>query len=634
MIEKEIYFADIETSAFKDDLDYESIDFVDFKLACCIKLNKTFDSIETYHSFESLDEMIHFFIQKSKSQKIFYFHNLSFDSKIFITQLYKLDLFDIEIIKIQSKILQISIFKKNVKKRKILIKFIDSLSLLLKSIKDLGNMVNLPKLEFDFDYSNKEQLEKAKEYCLRDSEIIYRAFLKVIAFVKEVFNIELTIDTLPLTIGSLAKKCFISIYPNAYQKHNIYFDVDNTRDYYFGGRVEVFDFEKENSECYDVNSEYPYTFRKYKFANSQVLKIHIKNESDYSIYEFMNDKNALALECEIIEKDLDIPFYPIKYYENKNNYKVYFCLGKKKVLMTKADIRFFVWNKYLDSHIIISRIKTLYKCANITNFKRYVNPLYKKKITYPKESAFNYFCKIFLNSSYGKFGQSIERDKFILHSNIDNIDLSESEIYIENNMFVERISYVQSFQNDNLLNAILTTSYGRLELYKWIMRFKAKGYKIKYCDSDSVFVKKDDSLPRMIKLNDNLGSIKLEYVALNFQGIDSKEYHCDAFNPKSQKNEFKLKHKGLQIKKMKKKAQLKEYYEKGIHNLIIPTMFYCLNRHTSINATFTIKKNKRSYYYKREINSDLSTKPIDLDTTDFSYKISNQEIIQKIISKI
>ena len=150
---KDIYFADIETTAFKDNLEYESVDSIDFKLACCIKLSQTYDSIDYVYSFTSLVDFIDFLCNLKKSkQAVFYFHNLKFDSKLFLKALHNTNLFDIEIIKINSNILQISCFRKITKHPIINIKFIDSLSLLLTSVKALGKMVNLEKLDFNFDY--------------------------------------------------------------------------------------------------------------------------------------------------------------------------------------------------------------------------------------------------------------------------------------------------------------------------------------------------------------------------------------------------------------------------------------------------------------------------------------------------
>ena len=632
MKQKDIYFADIETTAFKDNLDYESIDSIDFKLACCIKINDKYDSIESKHSFEQLDDFIDFLILPSKFQKVFYFHNLSFDSKIFISNLYKKGLFEIELMKVQSKILQIIVRKKSDKKKRIIVRFVDTLCLLLKKLKDLGNMVNLEKLEFDFDYSNKEQMEKAKEYCLRDCEIPFRVMLKIIEFVKKVYDIDLTIATIPLTIGSLAKLCFKKIYPNAYQQHNIYLDYCNLREYYFGGRVEVFDFMKENSECFDINSSYPYCFSIYDFANDKIFRTNVKNINDYSVEMFENDDKALAIECEITEQNNDYPFYPQKVYNDNNNYKVYYALGNKKALITKQDIKFFKENNMLDKSILINRILTIYYCNNITDFHLFVYPLYAEKISFEKTHPFVYISKIFLNSGYGKFGQSIERDKFILHSNIDNIDLDEREIYIQDDYFMERITYIQSFQDDNLINAILTCSYGRLELYKWIMRFKEKDYKIKYVDSDSVIVKQDDSLPK-IETSNKLGDIKCEYIIQNFQAVDSKEYHGTIYDS-NQKESLFLKHKGLQLKRIKEKQNLREYYENGLFNMIIPNIFGCLARHKPINSTFTIKKQKHTYYFKREIRNDLSTIPIHNENTNSIYKLNNELIIKRIIQKL
>lgn len=642
----DVYFADFETTEFKTNIDYESIDVVDFKLFCAVKLNSDYTQLESEKVFWSLSETIDFFLSEPNKKKIIYFHNLSFDSKVFLQELYNMDKYIISFIRSGSRILQITI-QKNTQKRQIICEFRDSLAILLKSIAVLGKLVNLDKLEFDFDYETNPEI--AIDYCITDCKIIYYSLKYIIEFVKTYYNIPLLINKLPLTIGSIAKKCISSIYPEAFQKHQSYIE-RFLRPFYFGGRTEVFDFKKEKSICFDVNSEYPFAMSTFDYANGKVLRSNAMNK-DISIESFMNNPNALGIEAIINERDINLPYFPSRTIVEGKEPKVIFGLGIKKAFITKQDIYYLKKEGLLHKNIQILEINAIYLCLSITNFSKFVIPTYNLRKTFNSEHVFNYISKIFLNSCYGKFGQRIKREKLQLIPDLSSIDTDKVDVYLSEytndnskDVMYSKRKYNQTYQTDNLINAVLTTSYGRMTLYSYLRIFEQKGYRIKYTDTDSLFVNcipENYEFEQSFKDNTELGGLKIEYECLNFQPIDAKEYHFlkeTEFDIIPEQfvlilNKFELKHKGISIKNINSSQQLLDHYTTGSYNTIIPTIFYCINRHSSFNSTFTLLKQKKSYYHKRAILPDLSTEPINLQNPMSNLK-DNIKYVKDCINKM
>ena len=665
------YFSDVETIKFKDkDLIHEIYDNLEefckkdaiyelpFILACIIQYNFKSKKEILHKYFLNENEYIDYIISlnNTSSCPIFYFHNLSFDSKYLLSGLanqpYKQDkvLFDnieketnevyrykgliekiqlkerdnkfvkVKFIKTGNRIIAIFCYKKSKSGviRKCL-EFRDSYSLLITKLSDLGKYVDCLKLDFDFDYRNKEQYKKAIEYCYQDCRIIYKAIEYLISAFNKFFSNKLKkefiIKDIPLTIASLVKKAMILYYPIVFYRNDAHFE-DNLRKFYYGGRVEVFNFNKIYDCCYlDVNSEYPFVLSKHLFALGKSFR-YVVNK-----FDGFKDKRILCYEMEIIENQ----YYPL-FCERLENGKIIFKNGKKNILMSSVEYKYLFKNGLIGKEIKILKVFACYYSFRQSNFKEFFEFCYYTRKSYGQEHFFNYFLKIFMNSGYGKFGQKPLRNNLEILLDLQVSDLEKLDnLYEKDGIIYRNVQYLEKYQQINLLNAVLTTNYARLHLWKMINRCYKWSIDVYYVDTDSIVIEKKDLIRFKKYLNDDiLGKWKIETTFKEFQAIDSKEYYCIIEN-KKQENEFLVKLKGIKKENLKDFDDIKEFYREGVLQNLIASPLYCLYRHRSFNTIFIMKKNKVSYYDKREILKDLTTKPYEV-LTESIVKMNSDKI--------
>lgn len=589
--EIEIFYSDIETTEFKSESEIQEIDDyqLEFKLGCILN-----DEMEyRFHSFNQNDfcnELVKD-VNKYKLKRI-YFHNLAFDSKFLFNFLY--NHFDkCNVIKTNSRILAINCYFKNSQNKfNKVMEIRDSLSILLYSIKNLGKMCNLPKLEFDFDYND---MEMAIEYCYRDCQIIYESFKLLVDCLEQEIDFSLKIRDLPLTIGALSKKILKSFYPEVFYKTDLTIE-QSLRNFYFGGRTEVFDFNicKEIAG-FDFNSLYPDVLSNNDFALGKVIEIDC-NSMDFS------SGLILAYKCIVYESQ----FYPL--FPKRVNDKVLFCNGLKEVIITKPEYELI--QNQLSDKVKVIKVKSMFVCKSIGNFSKYFERFYYLRKSFDNESPFVYIIKILMNSGYGKFGQlpfninhSFLNPVEIDWSNLDNMNVMEID-----DIYFTETEKLNEYLDVNLMNAILTTSYARLKLWKLLYFCYKNGIKVYYCDTDSIYIQNNPSDIEKLKdfIDDYLlGKLKIEITYDLYLAIDSKEYL--GYNIDNET--FSIKFKGVKKEYINSIDKLLNHIKHGTNTNLIGTFFYCLRRHSEFNTIHVIRKHKHSYFEKRIILDDFSTIP-------------------------
>ena len=192
-----------------------------------------------------------------------------------------------------------------------------------------------------------------------------------------------------------------------------------------------------------------------------------------------------------------------------------------------------------------------------------------------------------------------------------------------NGIFYRIINYIQIYQTNNLLDAILTTSYARFELWKILEFCRKKGINVYYCDTDSIVVENNRVSEFSDYLNDKqIGKLKAEFTALNFQAYNCKEYECyDNKTPI-------VKIKGFTLPKEKLYGSIPEIYKNGCYNQRVESITTCLNRKLDFNSISIYHKHKLQYYNKRNILPDKSNIPIKLNE---KIEKNNELIIRQII---
>lgn len=270
---------------------------------------------------------------------------------------------------------------------------------------------------------------------------------------------------------------------------NSYVDAD-IRNSYYGGIVDVYKPIQENGYYYDINSLYPYAMLSdmpiglpYKISG----KVEI-NESSFGFFYV----NVTA------PKGLNIPFLPYKTDEFTIS-----PLGSWNGWYFSEEIKHAKSLGY-----IIKPLNKAYLFERGRPFDSYINTFYEvKRNTDDKTQRF--LAKLFLNSFYGKFGQSkynTELQQLNDEQFLEQCQTKElTELFTVDNygLYVSKLNTLSKvFSNVAIASAV--TAYSRIiiDYYKRI-----EGNECYYTDTDSVFLQKplDDN-----HINNELGGMKLE----------------------------------------------------------------------------------------------------------------------------
>lgn len=419
-----------------------------------------------YFEFETLDKMVSYLRFMVPNDTIYAHNGGKYDNRYLLNHL-KGEGYEISnIMYIQNGLIfDVKIGKKTFKVR-------DSIHLLQGSLKSLCESFNVEHKKREFDLKTWIKTgcpvtDELREYLKDDCISLYEVLLK--------FNS--TFDTkIKLTIASTAFNALLeTTYKNIKLKKlcsNMMTkeEEDFVRCSYKGGRVEVFSREAENVYSYDVNSLYPFVMHNFNYPFGKKL-IQEGEECNKSI------KLGLLGVCECLIKapEMYIPYLAVRYED-----KLMFPYGH--------------WSDKLTSLEIIEARKRGYEIKIIKGifwnnkgrlFKNYVDEYYSIKQN--SEGAKKAIAKLFLNSSYGKFGQKRSNKRIKSESEMikSGTDINKVESFDGGFLYsVEETSYQN--RSVNPIYATFVTAYARHVLYLGFEHVMSKGGKIFYCDTDSI----------------------------------------------------------------------------------------------------------------------------------------------------
>jgi len=277
----------------------------DFKLAVIKRVGD-----DTYYTVLSADELTKTILQmirKSENVKNFVFaHQAQYDCAYLdfkqIAESYDLISHNTSPFFISYRGNKLSPTTKQKRKNQKNLLFLDSLNFLKTSLKELGKMFNCPKLDINFKTCSLEELEI---YCKRDVEILEKV-VEWITNIHKYYNIPMAL-TFPMFTYRLFRKNYLPLTLKQTTNKKV---MKLERESYFGGRTEVFDFNKyRNIFVYDFNSLYPsvmnnnrYPTSLLRYYSNLVLKTFSFNEKLELIEQA--HKKGLGVIAEI---SLDIP---------------------------------------------------------------------------------------------------------------------------------------------------------------------------------------------------------------------------------------------------------------------------------------------------------------------------------------
>jgi hypothetical protein len=377
--------------------------------------------------------------------------------------------------------------------------FADSLNIYPASVKEIGRISGLEKMELENEY--KEGTFKGKvtdkmiEYCIRDCEIIYNALYSIFTLV----------GSIKITLAGLSLDYFRRKFLKEKIQYNEYL-CKYFFESYFGGRTEAFYIGKTKAYCYDVNSMYPYAMKYCNFPNPKTLRIVPFCDAKVLINKYLKYYEGVA-HVKLYHEPNYFGFLPFK-----KDGKLLFPCGTFEGWYNFNELRFALENNVIK---LISVKEVVYSEAVISPFIEFVDFNYNRRKVETNELT-RLIIKLLLNSLYGKFAQRIKSEMIY----IDNIEIQIGliEEYEKAKTLLKIIPFnaerldcfIEVKSNKGFLyNTIpvyssYITSFARIELLRYMIKYKDK--EPLYCDTDSIFFAQ---LPD-IKDSTELGKFKKE----------------------------------------------------------------------------------------------------------------------------
>lgn len=242
------------------------------------------------------------------------------------------------------------------------------------------------------------------------------------------------------------------------------------KSFYFGGRVECFrkGIIEEQFEVYDITSAYPYAMlSEHPWGNAYEIKNRINEKTlEKSFVKFEGiSKGVLPVR---IDGKLCFPTDDEKRVFNATGHEL--KLGLEKGL------------------IKISRIERVYEFQETINFSRYVDHFFKMKAEQKGKNEARYLlAKLYMNSLYGKFGQSsLDHREYALIEMTDILSYMDDGWEHEGEMgtlaIVSKPIDEKNMKFFNVATAASITGFVRAYLYSHILSAKGPIY----CDTDSL----------------------------------------------------------------------------------------------------------------------------------------------------
>ncbi|HEY8541806.1 MAG TPA: DNA polymerase, partial [Pseudothermotoga sp.] len=340
---------------------------------------------------------------------------------------------------------------------------------------------------------------------------------------------------LPSTTGSLSLRIFLTKFVNddlLVSGYDSFF-----RNSYYGGRCEVIESRGESvfARCYDFNSLYPTVMRYGNYPDPSSLVYEAFPTIDL-IHEFEG-----VSECTVYVPDMKIPPLPVKF-----DGKLIFPVGLIRGWWNHNELRLAV--KY---GVRIEKIhKTVYATRTVTPFIHFVDYFYKLRKVYKAEghNSESLFCKLILNSLYGKFGQMNEKRIFgwVDEEKGEGWEFEpfgDSDFGVWKKVGEDGRAVKEDARHSVLCWASYITSWARIYLYRKMMEVIEKGGRVFYCDTDSVFTDIE------LETGNELGQVKLEY-----QGW------FKAYAPKVYQVNLDDHHKIIKVKGVRKPNEIRSRY--------------------------------------------------------------------------
>lgn len=410
------------------------------------------------------------------------------------------------IIPIQSSIQVLDVWEnKNEKQGKW--RWLDSLKLLPMSLQSAAKTFSLPGKMTTFDLNTDEKSPIWEEYNEVDCIQLYKVVDKFHTYIEKMGG-EVGI-TAPSTAMNLFRRKYLKRLINRHTKHH-----DFIRQAYVGGRVENFVKAGIDLKYLDINSSYPRSMLEpMPVGECQTL-------NGMPPTRMLDSQRIGFVECFVEYPEVNIPVLPVKYKG-----KLIFPVGKISGIFSWDELRLAMvqgakvksWGKsvWYESYMLFGEmVEELYR--------------YRNKSLPEYDGGLDAIAKLILNSTYGKFAQSPERKSIRIFERGEPVPVGAEPIGgIESGIY-----YVTEEKDAAYIMPQISahiTALSRLRLVTGMLSVESQGWRVYYCDTDSMVV----DYEARVETSTALGAWKDEYPGVKLRGkfLGPKMYVIESMQP-------------------------------------------------------------------------------------------------------
>lgn len=393
--------------------------------------------------------------------------------------------------------------------------FLDTANYAATSLKDIGKDIGVAKMEIDFNNCTYDEL---RDYCENDCHICEMFIISMFRFIRDnqLGSFRVTLASQSFTAYRyrfMKTKPFITLRPDI---------LTLERAAYHGGRTECFYIGQiPDNELYyiDVNSSYP-------FSMKQDIPIepsmNLRNDGDLDGLKFAVEHHYVIAYVRLNTKINAFPYI-------FNNH-LCFPIGEFDTALHHAELKIAI------EHDLIDKVY-MYQCYHKGKlFDDYVDFFFdlKEKATISGNRSERMISKLFMNSLYGKFGQTWKHTEFIedtgglecyvIPSKVQKTDEHFTEVCWFGKIYHSYSNGEDVYSIPSISGAI--TAYSRILLYNYIAICGHEN--VYYCDTDSIITNRigyDRIKPYIHKTK--LGYMDLEKTMTNVVINGNKDYSYD-----------------------------------------------------------------------------------------------------------
>jgi hypothetical protein len=351
-----------------------------------------------------------------------------------------------------------------------------------------GSLATMAKY---IDLEKKDGTALDEEYVLLDARIVYE-------FTKRFQNNlnELGVN-LGVTIGQMAMQTYRTSFMS--QPEQITYNSPNCLKAYYGGRVEIFSkgVSEKLSVC-DINSSYPNVMLNFDYPDTSSITESSIDTHWYGIGRFKIR----------VPDDIFIPPLPFKGQSGR----LYFPTGDITGWWTYAEVR----NAIECGCVILKEYEGEGTNSGCAPFKKYITEAYQNRLeAKEKGDKFNdLFWKLWQNNLYGKWAQhksgaKVTRAKLPLKDIEPFLEHPDFSVRRYGPFYFYNIPKIDPPTTANYLWGVYITSYARIFLHKNLMRVHKEGFKLLYCDTDSIMFENPEN-KEPFKISKNIGDWSID----------------------------------------------------------------------------------------------------------------------------